>query len=82
MTLQKFKENFFVLEWLKPKTGFEEEKDPMTQSFYRNEGLDYLYFQRPGTAYGKESFQKEAGFGNQTRQNFFTQAPFELSKTK
>lgn len=63
--IEKFKENFFVVEWLKPKTEFfEETKDPFQQSFYRNEGLDFLYFQRPGTAYGKESFQREAGMGN------------------
>ena len=24
----------------------------MSQSFYKKEGLDYLYFARPGTAYG------------------------------
>ena len=23
----------------------------MSQSFYKKEGLDFLYFQRPGTAY-------------------------------
>jgi hypothetical protein len=28
------------------------EGDPMNQSFYTREGLDYLYFARPGTAYG------------------------------
>lgn len=28
----------------------------MNQSFYRKEGLDYLNFVRPGTAYGSGSF--------------------------
>lgn len=68
MIVQKFKDNFFVRDLMK-KSQFEEEKDEKSfqQSFYRKEGLDYLYFQRPGTAYGSESFAKEAGMGDSTR---------------
>lgn len=35
-------------------TGGPEETKQMDQSFYRKEGLDYLYFQRPGTAYERD----------------------------
>lgn len=30
-----------------------ERNQVMSQSFYKKEGLDYLYFARPGTSYGR-----------------------------
>ena len=58
---------------IQPEERAEEEKrDPqMDSSFYRKEGLDFLYFQRPGTAYGSEAFMKGAGMGTATRSGFF-----------
>ena len=59
----------------------ENDKKPqlMSQSFYKKEGLDFLYFNRPGTAYNDPS--KFAGtqkgnemmnmMGTQTRAAFF-----------
>lgn len=35
----------------------------MSQSFYKKEGLDYLYFQRPGTAYADPQ-----AFGNKSKE--------------
>jgi hypothetical protein len=32
------------------------QQQQMNQSFYTKEGLDYLYFARPGTAYGPNAF--------------------------
>ena len=32
----------------------------MAQSFYRKQGIDFLNFQRPGTAYGSAAFQQAA----------------------
>jgi hypothetical protein len=40
----------------------------MTSSFYQKEGLDFLYFNRPGTAYGNFGMTK---MGTQTRAAFF-----------
>lgn len=42
----------------------------MNQSFYRKEGLDYLYFQRPGTAYERD-LNQSVMMGSSTRSNFF-----------
>lgn len=42
--VQTFEDTF----WL--STAKEETKNEMNQSFYRKENLDFLYFQRPGTA--------------------------------
>jgi hypothetical protein len=42
----------------------------MSQSFYRKEGLDYLYFARPGTSYGRPGDQSES-MGMTTRSQFF-----------
>lgn len=53
--------------------GPEEESkaDPaMGQSFYRKEGLDFLSFQRPGTAYGQDAFMNMT-MGTATRSGFF-----------
>ena len=65
----KFEDAFFIKdlmreptveERLNPNNKAPEEEtkhDPaMAQSFYRKEGLDFLSFQRPGTAYGSEAF--------------------------
>lgn len=48
-------------------------ENKMDQSFYRKEGIDYLYFQRPGTAYGNmfNSTNSTAMMGTQTRSGFF-----------
>lgn len=43
----------------------------MSQSFYQKAGLDYLYFARPGTAYGNPAAfgntQQKTMMGTQTR---------------
>lgn len=54
------------------------EESKMEQSFYRKEGLDFLYFQRPGTAYGKQAFNAA---GTATRSGFFD-ASQQLKVTK
>jgi hypothetical protein len=62
----------------------------MGQSFYRKEGLDYLYFARPGTAYGSFAQDSKAAqmMGTQTRSQFFKQSgsgfakPIEMIKSK
>ncbi len=58
LILTKFKANFFIKDLMdeandKKREPTEAQKQ-MDQSFYRKEGLDFLYFQRPGTAYGKD----------------------------
>ena len=57
----------------------------MEQSFYRKQGLDFLSFQRPGTAYGSAAFQAASNIpmGTQTRSGFFdaktnTVKPYEM----
>ena len=57
----------------------------MEQSFYRKQGLDFLSFQRPGTAYGSAAFQAAGNIpmGTQTRSGFFdaktnTVKPYEM----
>jgi hypothetical protein len=42
----------------------------MSNSFYTKEGLDYLYFARPGTAYGAQAFQNTK-IGTETKQGFY-----------
>jgi hypothetical protein len=42
-------ESFHEIFWLN-EYGVEESKTEMNQSFYREENLEFLYFQRPGTA--------------------------------
>ncbi len=42
-------ESFHEIFWLN-EGGVEESKTEMNQSFYREENLEFLYFQRPGTA--------------------------------
>ena len=62
----------------------------MEQSFYRKQGLDFLAFQRPGTAYGAAAFQaagNAAAMGTQTRSGFFdaktnTVKPFEMMESR
>ena len=75
LAVQKFDEGFFIRELMKEKDSNtkvaealghsaetdEESKDPaMDQSFYRKQGIDFLSFQRPGTAYGSAAFQQAA----------------------
>lgn len=48
--ITKFKENFFIAEVMEPKKLGEETK--MNETFYTKQGIDFLYFARPGTAYG------------------------------
>jgi hypothetical protein len=66
----------------------------MSKSFYQKEGLDFLYFQRPGTAYnnpaafGKDSENKVMSMmGTATRSQFFSGSsgamkPIELIKSR
>ncbi len=62
----------------------------MNQSFYTKQGLDFLYFSRPGTAYGSQAFQQAMGktaFGTATMSGFYgsdqkTIKPVEMIKTK
>lgn len=54
----------------------------MDQSFYTKQGLDFLYFARPGTAYGPGQ-----SFGKTTSQGFFqgdkkTVKPVEMIRSK
>lgn len=88
----KFLENYFVLEIIEnenkkaiegepeEKKESEKKKDEqvkkMSESFYQKEGLDYLQFNRPGTAYNNpEAFGKDSAamkmMGTSTRFNFF-----------
>ena len=58
-----------------------DEKDPMEQSFYRKQGIDFLNFQRPGTAYGKAAFAKAAA--NTSSTSFYsTSKPAQLKPIK
>ena len=54
--------------------GEEEEKkgrqNQFEQSFYRQQGIDFLNFQRPGTAYGSAAFQQAAA--NSTSTSFYS----------
>ena len=65
----------------------------MSSSFYQKEGLDYLYFARPGTAYNNPAAfgqtSKAMGMmGTQTRSQFFSGAqpggirPIEMISSK
>jgi len=54
----------------------EKKEDPtatMGQSFYRKQGIDFLNFQRPGTAYGAAAFQQAAA--NSTSTSFYSKNP-------
>lgn len=79
--ISKFQENFWVAELMQPsKQGFSDQ--PMDQSFYSKQGLDFLYFARPGTAYGPGQ-----SFGKTTAQGFFqadkkTVKPVEMIRSK
>lgn len=46
----------------------------MTQSFYLKEGLDFLYFARPGTAYNNPNAFSGADkmMGTATKSQFFS----------
>ena len=45
----------------------------MGQSFYRKQGIDFLNFQRPGTAYGSAAFQQAAM--SSTAASFYSSNP-------
>jgi len=45
----------------------------MNQSFYTKQGLDFLYFARPGTAYGSQAFQNTGLSMTQTGSGFYDQ---------
>jgi hypothetical protein len=67
------------------KPGFENTTG-LNQSFYTKQGLDFLYFARPGTAYGPQSFMK-SGMGTTTMAGFYqsdkkTVKPIEMIKSK
>lgn len=94
--VKKFGDNFFVKEMMEKggesqdevlkQAGHSEETKQMDKSFYRKEGLDYLYFQRPGTAYERDISQNSQ-MGNTTRMNFFdptgkSTKPFEMLGSK
>ena len=54
----------------------DEQVKKMSESFYQKEGLDFLHFNRPGTAYNNpEAFGKDSAamkmMGTSTRFNFF-----------
>ena len=54
-----------------------EDAQKMSSSFYKKEGLDFLYFARPGTAYNNPAAfgqtSKAMGMmGTQTRSQFFS----------
>ena len=58
--------------------------DQMNQSFYTKQGIDYLYFARPGTAYGPQAFNQ---MGESTMTGFYDQntktiKPVELIKQR
>ena len=58
----------------------------MNSSFYSKEGLDYLYFARPGTAYGSDAFNKSQ-LGTSTKSGFYEKGtkiirPIEMIKAK
>ena len=44
----------------------------MTQSFYLKEGLDFLYFARPGTAYNNPNAFVDKMMGTATKSQFFS----------
>ena len=54
------------------------EVDTMQQSFYRKQGIDFLNFQRPGTAYGSVAFQQAAA--NSTSTSFYSKNPTAPAK--
>jgi hypothetical protein len=67
-------EQFFGIEKDKEETKYDENKEDnqkMSDSFYSKEGLDFLYFNRPGTAYGSFGATQEKMMGTQTRSQFF-----------
>lgn len=51
----------------------------MEQSFYRKQGIDFLNFQRPGTAYGSQAFMQAAA--NSTATSFYSKGGSTTLKT-
>ena len=67
---KKFVENFFVKDlMITEQDKVLQESGHMNQSFYKKEGLEYLYFQRPGTAYANDVYREQ--MGTSTKSNFF-----------
>ncbi|CDW80534.1 UNKNOWN [Stylonychia lemnae] len=63
------------------------EQSQMNQSYYSKQGLDFLYFARPGTAYGAQAFQNASLGMTQTMSGFYdgksqTVKPIEMIKSK
>ena len=83
---KKFVENFFVKDLMvteQDKVLQESGHLNQSNSFYSKEGLDYLYFQRPGTAYAGDSSKQQ--MGTNTKTNFFDPSkpkPIELVQSK
>lgn len=60
-----------------------EERKMMGQSFYKQEGLEYLYFARPGTAYGSQAFQNSSlGKPVLGKKSSKASLPVEMQKVK
>ena len=53
--------------------SFSSRNSTMEQSFYRKQGIDFLNFQRPGTAYGSAAFQQAAM--SSTATSFYSSNP-------
>lgn len=53
--MSKFKANLWIEQLMTPSN----EVNSMNQSFYTKQGLDFLYFARPGTAYGSGAFMTQ-----------------------
>ena len=83
---KKFVENFFVKDLMvteQDKVLQESGHLNQSNSYYSKEGLDYLYFQRPGTAYAGDSSKQQ--MGTNTKTNFFDPSkpkPIELVQSK
>eukprot|EP00347_Sterkiella_histriomuscorum_P015094 403358341 len=83
--IQKFQENFWIRELMQNNIEKQISQDqansnenPMNQSFYSKNNLDFLYFARPGTAYGTGSFQNSSQSMGMTQ----TMSGFYDSKTQ
>lgn len=88
--LNKFEDGFFMKDLLTEKSSEnkvsdalgnpgEERKSDFDQSFYRQQGLDFLSFQRPGTAYGSFNMTASSGFGA-SRSGFFDPSGAKIVK--
>lgn len=55
------------------KDAYSSRNSTMEQSFYRKQGIDFLNFQRPGTAYGSAAFSQAAM--SSTATSFYSNNP-------